>query len=530
MMSSLQQLSPKAEMARQKKTLRLIISDAVGLQELLESNLGPKGTLKMLVSGGGDIKITKDGKTLLGEMQIQSPIAALIARAASSQDDVVGDGTTSAVILVGEVLKRAAYAIDDGIHPKPLSDGIHLARDEAIKYLETLKRQKTGSREDILEVAKTAVGTKLDASLTKLISEMCTDSVISIQDEKGNIDLHRIEIVRMQRKVASESRIIKGLVLDHGARHSGMPSELRNCYVLILNVSLEYEKTEVNSSFLYSTAEQKDKLVQSERAFTDEKVKKIIEFKRKVCKEGESFVIINQKGIDPLSLNLLANEGIIALRRAKRRNMERLQLCCGGTAQNSVDGLKEEYLGFAGYVHQQAFGEEKFTFVEEVKDPKSVTMLIQGQSNSVIAGIVDALRDGLRGIKNFFDDKKTVLPGGGGTNAALSMHLAKFSESFFDKRQIGIKVLSDALLSIPRILAKNSGLDPVETILKLQEGYKNGSANGINLETGGLLDHDIEGVWDTYAVHRQSLESCTLISSTLLIVDGMIKAGRSLNK
>merc|ERR1711965_884744 len=205
-------------------------------------------------------------------------------------------------------------------------------------------------------------------------------------------------ILHMKHKLVTETRFIRGLVLDHGARHPDMPKRLENCYILTCNVSLEYEKSEVNAGFFYSSADQRDKLVESERKFTDEKVKKIIELKKKVCTEEnkKTFVLINQKGIDPPSLEILAHENIIALRRAKRRNMERLPLAVGGVAVNSVDDLDVDDLGYAALVYGQTLEEEKYTFIEGVKNPHSCTVLIQGATDHAIAQMKDAIKDGLR--------------------------------------------------------------------------------------------------------------------------------------
>merc|ERR1712072_1117626 len=228
------------------------------------------------------------------------------------------------------------------------------------------------------------------------------------------LDLHMIEILHMKHKLVNETKMIKGLVMDHGARHPDMPKRLENCYILTLNVSLEYEKSEVNAGFFYSSSEQRDRLVESERRFTDEKVKKIIELKKRVCTEEnkKTFVIINQKGIDPPSLEMLAHENIIALRRAKRRNMERLPLAIGGVAVNSVDDLEESDLGYADVVYEQDLEEEKYTFIEGVKNAGSCTLLIMGPNEHSIAQLKDAVKDGLRAVQNTIEDS-AVIPGAG---------------------------------------------------------------------------------------------------------------------
>src|SRR5579871_3977722 len=235
-------------------------------------------------------------------------------------------------------------------------------------------------RELLLSVARTSLSTKLNAALAEQLTPDIADAVLAIYQPPAKPDLHMIEIMTMQHRLAADTQLIRGLALDHGARHPDMPKRVENAYILTLNVSLEYEKSEINSGFYYSSADQREKLVESERRFVDEKLRKIVDLKKEVCGNDpkKNFVIINQKGIDPLSLDVLAKNGILALRRAKRRNMERLQLVCGGTAQNSVDDLTPEVLGWAGLVYEYTLGEEKYTFVEEVKDPKSVTILIKG--------------------------------------------------------------------------------------------------------------------------------------------------------
>jgi len=228
--------------------------------------------------------------------------------------------------------------------------------------------------------------------------------------------------------MSTESKLIKGLVLDHGGRHSEMPSFLENCYIMCLNVSLEYEKTEVHSGFFWSNADQREKLIASERQFTDDKVMQIIELKRKLCKDNDkNFVVINQKGIDPPSLELLARDGIIGIRRCKKRNGERIPLACGGKQLNSVDDVEESDLGWAQKVYEQTLGDDKYTFIEGVENPFSCTILIKGPNDYSIAQTKDAIRDGLRAIKNTIDDK-AVVPGGGSFEVAAAERLEQYAK------------------------------------------------------------------------------------------------------
>lgn len=348
----------------------------------------------------------------------------MIARAATAQDDITGDGTTTNVLMIGELLKQSERYLADGLHPRIITEGFDLARKESLEFLEKFKVKKEMDKAVLLDVALTSLRTKLHRDLAQNIAQSVVDAVLCIydKDSKSPIDLFMVEIMKMQHKSDLDTQLIRGLVMDHGARHPDMPKRVENCHILTLNVSLEYEKSEVNSGFFYSSAGQREKLVESERKFTDEKCRKIVEFKKSVCDKGQGFVIINQKGIDPLSLDILAKNGIVALRRAKRRNMERLQLCCGGQAVNSVEELTPDVLGYAGVVYEHVLGEDKFTFVEDVKSPKSVAILIKGPNAHTLNQINDAIRDGLRAVKNAIEDGYLV-PGAGAFNAALHEHL-----------------------------------------------------------------------------------------------------------
>ncbi|KAI9684018.1 MAG: T-complex protein 1 subunit zeta [Bathelium mastoideum] len=532
-MSATQLLNPKAESRRRGEALKVNISAGEGLQQVLASNLGPQGTLKMLVDGAGTIKLTKDGSVLLREMQIQNPTAVMIARAATAQDDICGDGTTSVVLMVGELLKQADRYISEGLHPRVITDGYDLAKTEALKFLDEFKIQKEVDRELLLSVARTSLSTKLNSTLAEQLTPSITDAVLAIYNPPAKPDLHMVEIMTMQHRTAADTQLIKGLALDHGARHPDMPKRVENAYILTLNVSLEYEKSEINSGFYYSSAEQREKLVESERRFVDDKLRKIVDLKKEVCGTDpkKNFVIINQKGIDPLSLDVLVKNGILALRRAKRRNMERLQLICGGIAQNSVDDLTPDVLGWAGLVYEHQLGEEKFTFVEEVKDPKSVTLLIKGPNQHTITQVKDAVRDGLRSVYNMIVDK-SVVPGGGAFQVACAAHLLSdsFRKEVKGKAKSGVAAFADALLVIPKTLAANSGHDIQESISGLQDEQADGNIVGLDLRTGMPMDPIQAGVYDSFRVLRNCIASSTGIASNLLLCDEMLKARQMASK
>jgi len=527
---SVQLINPGAEVTRRGLALHTTISAAKGLQDVLRSNLGPKGTIKMLVSGAGDIKITKDGNVLLNEMQIQNPTASMIARTATAQDDVCGDGTTSTVLIIGELLKQAERYLVEGLHPRSVTDGFDLAREELTRWIDETALERKIDRELLVEIARCSLATKVVSDFATVLSEIVTDAVLTIQREGQPLDLHMVEIMAMEHRTSKESRLVKGLVLDHGGRHPDMPKKVTDAFILTCNVGLEYEKSEVQAGFFYSNAEQREKLVEAERQVVDDKVNKIIALKRQVCEDsGKGFVVINQKGIDPNSLDLLAREGILALRRAKRRNMERLTLACGGVAVNSVDNLTPDVLGFAGVVYEQVLGDDKFTFVEEVENPYSCTIMLKGPNRHTIVQVRDAIRDGLRAVKNTIEDGR-VLPGAGAFEVSAWRHLQEYSKSISGKAKIGVLAYGDALLVIPKTLAQNCGFDQQDVIIKLQEEHIKGNVVGLDLASGEPMDPVATAVFDGYTVKKQLIGLSSVIATQLLLVDEILRAGRDVNK
>eukprot|EP00574_Skeletonema_japonicum_P014679 CAMPEP_0201714912 /NCGR_PEP_ID=MMETSP0593-20130828/1175_1 /ASSEMBLY_ACC=CAM_ASM_000672 /TAXON_ID=267983 /ORGANISM="Skeletonema japonicum, Strain CCMP2506" /LENGTH=579 /DNA_ID=CAMNT_0048204225 /DNA_START=92 /DNA_END=1831 /DNA_ORIENTATION=- len=571
-MSRLQEVSPNAEIVAKDAALAVNIAAASGLQNVLKSNLGPRGTLKMLVGGAGQIKLTKDGNVLLHEMQIQHPTAALIARTATAQDEVTGDGTTSTVLLCGELLKQAHRYTTEGLHPRVIADGFDIARDATLAFLEEFKvdyAPKSNSDESAAAVvsdddatndiendssttttnkvlqdrelltclASTSLKTKLEHDLADQIATAVVDAIQCIAPKNYTtntpVDLNMVEIMTMQRKLGSDSRFVNGLVLDHGGRHPDMPKVLMNCHIMTCNVTFEYEKTEVQSGFFYSNADEREKLVESERKWLDERCRAVVDFKRSVCKEGESFVMINQKGIDPLSLDIFAKEGILCLRRAKRRNMERLTLACGGSPIHSVEDLDADMLGFAGKVSEVTLGDDKFTFVEECQHPKSCTLLLQGPNSHTIDQIKDAVRDGLRAVKNAIEDQ-AVVPGAGAFELAAAMHLRNVvAKATKGRAKLGVEAYAEALLVIPKTLAENSGFDVQDCILNLTDAREDSDctlAVGLDCTSGDPMIPADEGVWDNVRVKRQCLHLSTVLASQLLLVDEVMRAGKQMGK
>uniref|UniRef100_A0A667IDV2 Chaperonin containing TCP1 subunit 6B n=1 Tax=Lynx canadensis TaxID=61383 RepID=A0A667IDV2_LYNCA len=297
-MAAVKTLNPKAEVARAQAALAVNISAARGLQDVLRTNLGPKGTMKMLVSGAEDIKLTKDGNVLLHEMQIQHPTASLIAKVATAQDDITGDGTTSNVLITGELLKQADLYISEGLHPRIITEGFEAAKEKALQFLEQVKVSKEMDRETLIDVARTSLRTKVHAELADVLTEAVVDSILAIKKQDEPIDLFMVQIMEIKHKSETDRSLIRGLVLDHGVRHPDMEKKKKSRRFIHPHIS------EFRLFFFYESAEEREKLVKAERKFIEDRVTKIIELKKKVCGDSDKgFVVINQKGIDPFSLD-----------------------------------------------------------------------------------------------------------------------------------------------------------------------------------------------------------------------------------
>ena len=525
-MSYLQNLNPKAEVLRRSAALQMNITAARGLQDLLKTNFGPKGTQKMLVSGGNEIRITKDGAVLLHEMQIQLPTAALIARTATAQDDATGDGTTACILLIGELLGQAMPYLSEGLHPRNILEGFDIANKFAQEFIKKYSVSKEISYENIMQIVNSSINTKISKTLTKIMDPIVTKAILTIYRHDTFLYLNMVEIMAMRHQTAAECELIRGLVCDHGARHSKMPTSLGNSHVLIMNVNLEFEATELQAKMVYKDAETRGEMGEMEREFVARRVNKIIDLKNEVCKNGEGFVIFNMKGIDVDSLEKLAEHGILALRRIKRRNLERLTLACGGMAINTLDKLGPEVLGEANSVREINIGDDKFTVTEGVESSLSCTILVKGSSQHEILQIKDVIRDALRAAKNFIEDG-AVVAGAGAFEIACHKALMEYKKTVSGKAKLGVEAFAKALLTIPKTLASNAGFDPQETFINILDREDDVFA-GIDLETGESFNPIEAGIWDNVNVKQQLLNSATSIAGELLLVDEIIKSGREI--
>eukprot|EP00657_Telonema_sp_P-1_P009827 TRINITY_DN405_c0_g1_i5.p1 TRINITY_DN405_c0_g1~~TRINITY_DN405_c0_g1_i5.p1 ORF type:complete len:540 (+),score=161.31 TRINITY_DN405_c0_g1_i5:196-1815(+) len=529
MKSALQMINPNADAVTNKgQALAINSAAAQGLASVMRSNIGPTGTMKMLVDGAGEITLTKDGSHLLASMQIQHPTAQLISRAASAQDDVVGDGTSSTVVFIGELLKQANRYISEGVHPRLLADGFDVAKALALDFLNQFKLERDMTDREVLRsAAQTSLRTKVSVELCEILADIVVDAVLCIQQDGVPIDNHMIEIQALKHRLGVDTKLVRGLVLDHGPRHPDMPTRVENAYIFACSLEMEYEKTEVNSAWYYTTADQRESQIQAERSMVNRVVDQVIALKKQVCDgTDKKFVVINLLGIDPLSLDMFAREGIMALRRAKRRNMERLNLICGCTQVNSSQDLAPEVLGEAGLVYETTLGDDKYTFVEDVKNPHACSILVRGPNNYTISMVNSAIRDGLRTVKNCIESG-TVVPGAGAYEIGLSQHLLNNLDKADGRAKLGVQAFAEAILIVPKAIADNSGYDVQDSLIKLQEKARAHPdlAVGFDVNSGEVLDPVAAGIFDTFLAKRHMIGSAPVIANQLLLVDEILKAG-----
>lgn len=488
------------------------------LNDLIKTNIGPYGSIKMLESEKGELKLTKSGGDLIKQLTIINPTALLLGRAATAQDKAFHDGVCSIVCFISGLLEQSEYKLSDGIHPRVLVKGIQKARDFVMNHLDDLAIPLSDSRSDLQDYVSSSSLTK--SSLN--VADTVVDAIHCITDSDDKpIDMDRVEVMKIQC-VKESVRLVKGLILDQYFRHDLMPKRMEKVRVLCINVSLELEDTIVKTSMLFSNADEKERMLIAERKFVDNKIRQIIDLRNTV---GGEFLLVNGKGIDGPSLDMLAHANIAALRRVSAKNINRLVHACGCRVVNCLDDLYPNVLGFAGKVTEEEFNKVKYVFIDEVSTPKAVTIQISGMSPLNMDLTETAIKSGLRALQNAHKDKK-MLPGAGATEIALYVKLQEFKKTQEAKDRIGIDIYSEALLYIPRTLMQNSGLDPSEIIGVLLNEAEAGELSGIDLDTGEVMDPTVFGIYDNYCVKRGIFQSAPLVASQLLLVDEIIQSSK----
>jgi thermosome len=494
------------------------IMAARAISDAVKSTLGPKGMDKMLVDSMGDVVVTNDGATILKEIDVEHPAAKMIVEVAKSQDEECGDGTTSAVVLTGELLKYAGELLDQNIHPTVICGGYKLASVKAKDVLNKLAIDiKAGDKKTLKNIAMTSMASKGASSEKDILADVVVDSVTSVAEKisgKTVVDLDNIQIQKKQGGGIANTEIIKGIILDKERVHDGMPKQVKNAKIALINAALEVKKTEVDARIQIQDPTQL-------QAFLDEEegmLKKMVE---RVKNSGTN-ILVCQKGIDDIAQHYLAKEGIYAVRRAKKSDMEKLAKATGAKVVANLDGLSTKDLGYAGSVEEIKIGDDKMTFVTDCKNPKAVSILIRGTTEHVVDELERGLHDALSVVKVALEDGK-MTAGGGAAAIAIAMALRDYAPSVGGREQMAIEAFANAIEVVPKTLSENAGLDPIDMMLEIRSAHKRGQKySGINVLKGKVDDMFKNNVIEPLRVSMQEIEASSEAATMILRIDDVI--------
>ena len=495
------------------------IAAAKAVADSVRSTLGPKGMDKMLVDTMGDVVITNDGATILKEMDIEHPAAKMIIEVAKTQEQHCYDGTTSAVVLSGELLKKSEDLIEQNVHPTVICEGFRLASEKAIDLLETHGIDITGDEKYLHEVAKTALTGKSAGAVKAFLADICVRAVNAvgvIEDGERFVDLDDIKVEKRQGGSIKASTLVDGIILDKERVHAGMPRSVNNAKLAVINSAIEVKKTEVDAKIQITDPNQLASFLEEEENFIRGLVDKIA--------DSGANVVICQKGIDDLAQHYMAKKGIFAIRRAKKSDMEALAKATGAKIITNIDDLDSASLGKAAKVDERKIGESDMTFVTGCDEAKSVSVLLRGGTEHVVDEIKRAFDDAVGVVSVAWEDG-AVLTGGGSVLASLSRELRVYAEGIGGREQMAIEAFASALEVIPRTLSENAGLDPVTTIIELRKAHADGKKHsGINVYEGGVVDMLESFVVEPMRVVEQAIQSATETATMILRIDDVISA------
>ena len=494
------------------------IMAAKAISDAVKSTLGPKGMDKMLVDSMGDVVVTNDGATILKEIDVEHPAAKMIVEVAKSQDEECGDGTTSAVVLTGELLKYAGDLLDQNIHPTVICGGYKLAAEKAKEVLRKLAINiKEGDKKTLKNIAMTSMASKGASSEKELLADAVVEAVTSVAEKIGGkiyVDLDNIQIQKKQGGGMATTEVISGIILDKERVHDGMPKLVKNAKIALINAALEVRKTEVDARIQIQDPTQL-------QAFLDEEEEMIKKMVDKVKNSGAN-VLVCQKGIDDLAQHFLAKEGIYAVRRAKKSDMEKLAKATGAKIVANLDGLSSKDLGQAGKVEEKKIGDDKMTFVTECKNPKAVSLMIRGTTEHVVDELERGIHDALSVVKVALEDGKMTI-GAGAAATEISMSLRDYATTVGGREQMAIEAFANAIEVIPKTLAENAGLDPIDMMLEIRSAHKKGKKNaGINVFSGKVDDMFKKNVIEPLRVSMQEIEASSEAATMILRIDDVI--------
>ncbi|HEY9754952.1 MAG TPA: thermosome subunit beta [Oculatellaceae cyanobacterium] len=504
-----------------KEAQRNNIMAARVIGEVLKTTLGPRGMDKMLIDSLGDITITNDGAAILKEIDVEHPAAKMMVEIARTQDDMVGDGTTSAVVLASELLRKAEELLDQNIHPTILVSGYRKASQKAIEVIgKTSQPLDVNDRKTLLKVALTSMSSKAVGSARDHLAEISIDAVKQITEVRGEktiADIDNIQMIKKTGKSLLETQLIRGIIIDKEVVNPGMPKMKQNAKIALLDSALEIEKTEI-------TAEIRIKDPSQMKAFLDQETSMMQEMVTKVKASGAD-VIFCQKGVDDMVQHFLAKEGIIAARRVKESDMEKLARATGGRIVSDLDDLKKADLGFAGLVEERKIGDDKLIFVEQCKDPHAVAILIRAGLERLVDEAERAMTDCLSVVSDVIENNK-IVPGGGAIEIEIAKELRKYATKVGGREQLAVEAFADAVEVIPRTLAENAGLEPIDILVEMRSVHDKAESKnmGINVFTGKLQDSIANGVIEPIMVKEQAIKSASESAALILRIDDVITA------
>ncbi len=498
------------------------IAAAKAVAEAVRSTLGPKGMDKMLVDSMGDVTITNDGVTILKEIDTNHPAAKMIVEIAKTQDDECGDGTTTAVVLAGELLDKAEDLIEQNVHPTTLVNGYKLAAKESVGILRKMGVGiKSTDKKKLIDVAATSMAGRSVGPAKDYLAGLVVEAISSVAehvDKKTIADVDNVKVEKKHGGSVYDTELVTGIIIDKERVHPRMPRSVKNAKIALLDSALEIKKTEVDAKIQIRDPAQLQK-------FLDEEEKTLRTMVDKVTNSGAN-VLLCQKGVDDLAQHYLAKKGVLTLRRIKKSDMEKLARATGGKIVSTLDDLKRSDLGYAALVEERKVGGDEMTFVTGCKNPKSVSLLVRGGTEHVVDEIERSLNDALKVVALVIEDGRAV-PGGGAPEIELSLRLREYASSVGGREQLAIEAFAEAIEIIPWTLGENAGTDAIDLLIKLKsqhEGKKGNRNAGFNIKTGGAGDMLRLKILEPLRVKTHAIEAATEVASMILRIDDVIAA------
>jgi len=499
---------------------RMNIMAARVIAEAVKSTLGPKGMDKMLVDSLGDVVITNDGVTILKEMDVEHPAAKMIIEVAKTQDNEVGDGTTTAVVLAGELLKRAEELLDQEIHPTVIARGYRMASNKAMEILESIAMNIDVEDEETLKkIAATAITGKHAEYALDYLSDLVVEAVKKVAEKVNGqyrVDEDNIKLEKRQGGSVADTKLINGIVIDKEVVHPGMPKRVKNAKIAVLKAALEVKETETDAEIRITDPEQLMKFIEQEEKMLKDMVDRLA--------EAGANVVFCQKGIDDLAQYYLAKAGILAVRRVKQSDIEKIAKACGAKIITDLREITSADLGEAELVEERKVGDEKMVFIEGCKNPKAVTILIRGGSEHVVDEVERSLQDAIKVVKAALESGK-VVAGGGAPEIEVALKLREWAPSLGGREQLAAEAFASAVEVIPRALAENSGLDPIDILVELRKAHEEGKTTyGVDVFSGKVTCMKEKGVLEPLKVKTQAISSATEVAIMILRIDDVIAA------